>query len=240
MSTIALGNTVNATVCSIGIKAPHYWPFREWNPLAIVRFPTWRAESVSMSWWYHNVQYFPTILFHNNLSLSGEQPEQRILAHKSEQPTAARTVIFHKYCCYIKHRGTTTNLNLQNPWGMLPICQNAAVRVYGAWLKINYCSDLFWSVLVRHGAPAFVKLAFCNSFYRLQRNISTPLPPTQLSIYCYTILICIIHRVHIVLRIVTNCYRSVLPITSTASRLALRQSHDCPGAKYAIQKYMYK
>ena len=41
------------------------------------------------------------------LSRSGEQPEQRVLAHKSEQPTAGFRAIFH-----IKHGGIITNLNI--------------------------------------------------------------------------------------------------------------------------------
>ena len=57
------------------------------------------------------------LLFHNYISSSGEQPKQCILAHKSEQPTAGCIAIFHKYCCYIKHGGIITNLNLWNPWG---------------------------------------------------------------------------------------------------------------------------
>ena len=34
--------------------------------------------------------------------ISLEQPEQFILSHKSEQPTAGCIAIFRKYCCYIK------------------------------------------------------------------------------------------------------------------------------------------
>ena len=43
---------------------------------------------------------------------SGEQSEQGILAHKSEQPTAGCIAIFHKHCCYIKLGGIITKLNL--------------------------------------------------------------------------------------------------------------------------------
>ena len=50
-------------------------------------------------------------------SPSGEHPEQSILAHKSEQPTAGCISMFDKYCCYIKLGGIITNLALWNPWG---------------------------------------------------------------------------------------------------------------------------
>ena len=94
------------------------------------------------------------VLFQDYFSLSGEQPEQRILVHKSEQPTASCIAIFHKYWWYIKHGGIITNLNPWNPWGMLLICQNATVQVCGARIRIYYvlCSKtystfggLFWS-----------------------------------------------------------------------------------------------
>ena len=53
-------------------------------------------------------------------SPSGEQPGQRILAHKSEQTTAGYLTIFHKFCCFIKRVGITTNLTLWNPWSYIP------------------------------------------------------------------------------------------------------------------------
>ena len=40
--------------------------------------------------------------------------EQLILANKSEQPTASCIAIFHKYVCYVKHRGITTNLTMKS------------------------------------------------------------------------------------------------------------------------------
>ena len=43
----------------------------------------------------------PVVLFHNYFSPTGEQPEQRILAEKSEQPTVGCFAIFQKYLCYI-------------------------------------------------------------------------------------------------------------------------------------------
>ena len=59
------------------------------------------------------------VLFHNYFSPAGEQPEQSILAHKSEQPTAGWIGIFHKYFCYMKHVGIVTNLILLNPYGYI-------------------------------------------------------------------------------------------------------------------------
>ena len=53
-------------------------------------------------------------LFHNDISPSGEQPEQRISAHKLEQPTAGFMAIFHKYCCYAKRGGNITNLTMKS------------------------------------------------------------------------------------------------------------------------------
>ena len=52
------------------------------------------------------------IALFDNSTPSDEQREQRILAQQSEQPTAGCIAIFHKYCCYIKHGGIITNLNL--------------------------------------------------------------------------------------------------------------------------------
>ena len=47
---------------------------------------------------------------------SGEQREHRKLANELEQPTAGCIAIFHKYCCYTKRGGITTNLTLRNHW----------------------------------------------------------------------------------------------------------------------------
>ena len=48
---------------------------------------------------------------------NGEQPEQRISALKSEQPTAGCIAILHKYRFYMKLGGVITDWNLWNPWG---------------------------------------------------------------------------------------------------------------------------
>ena len=78
----------------------------------------------------------------SHYSPSGDQHKQLELAHKSEQLTGNSIAIFHKYCCYIQHGVSVTHLNLWNSWGggggMLLICQNATVRVCGAWIRI-YC-----------------------------------------------------------------------------------------------------
>ena len=73
----------------------------------------------------------------------GEQSEQRILAHKAEQPTTGCKAIFHKYCCYIKHSGIIRNLTLWNPWGYVTYmskCCNA-----GIWIRIYHvlCSETY-------------------------------------------------------------------------------------------------
>ena len=51
------------------------------------------------------------------------------------QWNAGCIAIFHKYCCHTKYGGTKTNLTLRNHWGMLLMCQNTTMRVYGAWVK---------------------------------------------------------------------------------------------------------
>ena len=57
------------------------------------------------------------VLFHNNFSPSGEEPEHRKFAHELWQPTAVCIAIFHKYCCYKKCGVITANLTLRNHWG---------------------------------------------------------------------------------------------------------------------------
>ena len=123
------------------------------------------------------------VLFHNIFTPSGEQPEQRILAYTSEQPTVGCIAIYHKYCCYIKHRGIITNLTLLTLGGMLLICQNTTMRVYGAWIRIYYilCLEtystlrrLFYPPVVRDKpleAPPFVKLAYWSDHHLLILSI---------------------------------------------------------------------
>ena len=74
-------------------------------------------------------------LFHNIFSPSGTQPEHRKLAHELLQPTAGCIAIFHKYCCYTKCGGITTNSALRNHWGYdtdVPKYHNAGSR-QAAW-----------------------------------------------------------------------------------------------------------
>ena len=70
------------------------------------------------------------------ISLSGEQPEQRVLAHMLWQPTSGCITIFHNYNCFPKHGGIIRNLTLQNHCGILLLCQNTSIPVYGAWIEI--------------------------------------------------------------------------------------------------------
>ena len=104
-----------------------------------------------LEWYLQKVEEISNtiFLFHNYFSPIGEQPEQRILAYKSEQPTAGCMEIFHKYCCYIKHGGIITHLTSWNTWRHV-----IDVWAYGAWIRIYYilCSKtygafggLFWS-----------------------------------------------------------------------------------------------
>ena len=115
------------------------------------------------------------VLFHSYFPPSGEESEQRILAHKSEQPIAGSIAIFHKFFCYIKHGGTCiiTNLNLWNPWGH--VTNMSKCHGAGVWssdknilrFMFKNIKHLWWCVLVirwfatgRLGAPAFVRLAY--------------------------------------------------------------------------------
>ena len=59
------------------------------------------------------------VLVSERFSPSGEQPEQRKLAHTLLQPTDGCRAIFHKYCCDTKHVGIITNLTLRNVWAYI-------------------------------------------------------------------------------------------------------------------------
>ena len=106
---------------------------------------TFVQESVNDFWTIRNRP------FSQSFCLYRWAAEQRILAHKSEQPTAGCIAIFLLY----KHGGIATNLNLWNPWGMLLICQNA-IRAH---LVAFFCFPTG-----SLGAPAFVKLSYCILF----------------------------------------------------------------------------
>ena len=86
-------------------------------------------------------------LFHNILSPSGKQPEHRKLAQELKQPTAGCIAIFHKYYCYTK-RGVLQQIWLyESMRGMLLMCQNTTMPVYGAWIKTYYflCPKIYSS-----------------------------------------------------------------------------------------------
>ena len=80
-------------------------------------------------------------MFHNYFSSSGEQPQQCILAYKSEQPTVDCIAIFHKCCCCIKYGGIIRNLTLWNLWGYVTYI--SIYHTKGAWIIIHYvlCSS---------------------------------------------------------------------------------------------------
>ena len=99
------------------------------------------VEAEAVDWWPVPLSKGPPhdggiALFLNYFSSSPEQPGQRILAHKSEQPTADCIAIFHKYCCCIKHGGIMTNLNLWNPCGYVTDMPKSTMCVCGAWIRI--------------------------------------------------------------------------------------------------------
>ena len=104
---------------------------------------------------------------------NGEKPEQHLQTYKSEQPTAGCMAIFHKYFCYIKHRGIITNLTLRNLWGhclyvKIPCCgymehglEYITFYVHKHMTSLAICSGF---PLVRDGpirAPWFVISAYC-------------------------------------------------------------------------------
>ena len=115
-------------------------PFEIWQPARQTYWEaTWQISKhlVNSRMKYYGIRtncpvsrrYFPR----------GEQLEHLIWAHELLQPTAGCIAIFHKYCCC-----TTALTVLKQIWlfeiigGMLLMCQNIAMRVYGAWIK-KYC-----------------------------------------------------------------------------------------------------
>ena len=75
------------------------------------------------------------VLFDNNFSPNGEQPERSGLAHTLWQPISGCIAIFNKCCCFTKH-GVLKQIWLYKILGsMLLICQNITMSVYGAWIK---------------------------------------------------------------------------------------------------------
>ena len=67
--------------------------------------------------------YSTKVLFHNNFCPSGEQPEHRKLAHELWQPTVGCIAIFHKYCCYTKCGGITTNIYFKCLFFWMKMCE---------------------------------------------------------------------------------------------------------------------
>ena len=61
------------------------------------------------------------VLFHNYFPIA-----VGMLAYKSEEPTNGCIAMFHKYCCYMKHGGITTNLTHEIIGSMFLICQNTS------------------------------------------------------------------------------------------------------------------
>ena len=116
--------------------------------------------------WYRFVsqQYFPWV--------SSEQTEHCILAHELQQPTAGCIAIFHKYCCCTKHGSIKIIWLIEIIGGMLLMCQNTTMQVYGAWIKrycvyvkkhLTPCTVVITSLLVPNKllrVPASVKRAF--------------------------------------------------------------------------------
>ena len=80
--------------------------------------------------------------------------------------------IFHKYCFCAKHGDIITNLTLRNLWGILLICQNTTMRVYGAWIKRHcvLCSKTYNTSCISLvcdkplGAPPSVKQVYLAKF----------------------------------------------------------------------------
>ena len=94
--------------------------------------------------------------FRKDFSPSGEQLEHRKLAHELWQPTASSIAIYHKYCCYTKRGGITTNWLCEIIWGTLPMCQNTKMRVNGTWIKIYcvLCSKIYNTSHSCHNFPS--------------------------------------------------------------------------------------
>ena len=153
------------TVCHRWSKLCLYWPY---HINAIRHNEVTERKHFPSCWRFVR----GIVLFHNSFYPGGEQPERRIFAYQSEQPTACCRVIFHEYPCYVKHGRIITNLPLWNFWGMFLICQSNTMRVYGAWIRTYFvlCSKtcgtfggLYWFPAGSRqaaGAPAFVRLAY--------------------------------------------------------------------------------
>ena len=76
--------------------------------------------------------HFTIVLFHNDFSLSDEQPEQHMLAEKSWQPNASYIAIFRKYCYYANHGDVIKSLTLRNHWAYITdVSKYRKARIWG-------------------------------------------------------------------------------------------------------------
>ena len=116
-----------------GFDLPFLSPFNWWRPkqngchfadnnwtfsnvlhwMKVMHFVIASAHQQALGWITTTLANI-IVLFHNDFPPSGEQPEHCILVHEFWQPTAGCMAIFHKYCCYTKHGGVSTNLT---HWG---------------------------------------------------------------------------------------------------------------------------
>ena len=85
------------------------------------------------------------VLFHNDLTSSGEQPEQCILAHKSTTNRRLYSNISQILLLY-KTWGYHNKFDYKILRGILLICHNIAMRVYEARIKTYYvlCSKIYY------------------------------------------------------------------------------------------------
>ena len=85
--------------------------------------------------------------------------------------------IFHKYCCYTKHSGITTNLTLQNHWGYVTdVSKYHNVGKWSVRKHITPCTVVITSLLVRDkplGAPPSVNQVYCKHIFMVPlRNLA--------------------------------------------------------------------
>ena len=72
------------------------------------------------------------------------------------QPTTGCIAIFHKYCGCMKHGGIIKKWIYEVLGGMLLICQNAPVRVWGTWISLYYV--LGWKIYSIFEGPVLVPI----------------------------------------------------------------------------------
>ena len=115
---------------------------------------------------------------HKDFSPSGEHFEHSKLAHELWQPTACCIAIFHKYWCYTKRSGITTNLTMKSSgvrYRRVKVPQCAYMEhglkdiAFYVQKHITPCTVVITSLLVPdkpHEAPASMKRVYyiCVSF----------------------------------------------------------------------------